>query len=184
MGNVSGWGTLSAGGSQPNILNVVTVPFVSDNVCKSRYSTLSEQMMCAGNVEEGGVDSCQGDSGGPLTWRDAQGKWNIIGVVSWGIGCANPGSPGVYAEVFKVLDWVKSNSQAGGNEQCDGSNPTKPTPSTSGPAETTTNTEETTSSDMTDTTGWSNTDTNGWSDMTDTTGWSDTDTTGWSGGWW
>jgi len=195
--NVSGWGTLSAGGSQPNILNVVTVPFVSDNVCKSRYSTLSEQMMCAGNVEEGGVDSCQGDSGGPLTWRDAQGKWNIIGVVSWGIGCANPGSPGVYAEVFKVLDWVKSNSQAGGNEQCDGSNPTKPTPSTpgptpapstSGPAETTTNSEETTSSDMTDTTGWSNTDTTGWSntdttgwsDMTDTTGWSNTDTNGWS----
>jgi len=63
-------------------------------------------------------------------------------------------SPGVYAEVLKVLDWVKSNSQAGGNEQCDGSNPpnptpTNPAPSTPGPTEaTTTNVESTTSNEF------------------------------------
>jgi len=144
--NVSGWGTLQSGGGSPDILNVVTVPFISDSVCQQKYSnprpgyspaTITDEMICAGNAAEGGIDSCQGDSGGPLTWRDSQGKWNIIGVVSWGYGCADVRHPGVYAEVVKVLDWVKSNSQPGGNEQCDGSNPTptpsSPAPSTEGP---------------------------------------------------
>jgi len=121
MFNVSGWGDLEYdSGSYPNILQVVTVPFVSDNVCKDKYGNdrITEQMVCAGNIEEGGIDACQADSGGPLTWKDTNGKWNIIGVVSWGGGCADPRYPGVYAEVFKVLDWIKSNTQAGGHEQC------------------------------------------------------------------
>jgi len=135
MFNVSGWGRLSPGGNIPAILNVVTVPFLSDSDCQSKYGNpplgyppaqITDQMICAG---KGGIDSCQGDSGGPLTWRDPQGKWNVIGVVSWGYGCADSRFPGVYAEVFKVVDWVKSNSQAGGNEQCNGGSPTNPTPS-------------------------------------------------------
>jgi len=126
MFNVSGWG-ISGWGTElefrPDILKVVTVPFVSDSVCKDKYEAvqkpITEQMICAGNVAEGGIDSCGGDSGGPLTWRDAQGKWNVIGVVSWGSNrCGDRRFPGVYAEVYKVLDWIKSNTQAGGHEQC------------------------------------------------------------------
>jgi len=136
MFNVSGWGRLVSGGQQPDVLNVVSVPFIEDSVCTDKYAaagqTITDQMICAGNLEEGGIDSCQGDSGGPLTWRDGAGKWNIIGVVSWGIGCADARFPGVYAEVFKALDWVKSNSQAGGSGTCDGTNPNPTTTTEAG----------------------------------------------------
>merc|ERR1711997_29687 len=93
---VSGWGTLSSGGGQPNVLHAVQVPYITNEACQAAYDghEITSNMMCAGNVEEGGVDSCQGDSGGPLVVHET-----IVGVVSWGIGCAWAGKPGVYARV-------------------------------------------------------------------------------------
>ena len=57
--NVSGWGTLESGGSQPQVLNVVQVPPVSDTVCQEQYkqygpNTITPQMMCAGKPGTGG----------------------------------------------------------------------------------------------------------------------------------
>ena len=70
--------------------------------------TISEVMLCAG-IREGGIDSCQGDSGGPLTYHNStSGKTSLVGVVSWGIGCAERTRAGIYARVghCQVLSWI------------------------------------------------------------------------------
>ena len=47
-----------------------------------------------------GEDACQGDSGGPLVYRnDKRKKYELVGVVSWGIGCAKKGYPGIFAKL-------------------------------------------------------------------------------------
>jgi len=106
---VAGWGALTEGGSSPVILYKVDVPVVSDDDCRASYGagSISDDMICAG---EGGKDSCQGDSGGPMMCE--RGGTNFLcGVVSWGLGCARPGYPGVYTEVSYFEDWVKEATQ-------------------------------------------------------------------------
>lgn len=58
-------------------------------------------MICAG-FENGGRDSCFGDSGGPLVINGM-----LVGVVSWGIECASPFYPGVYARVSYARKWIQ-----------------------------------------------------------------------------
>lgn len=103
---VSGWGKMKTGIAWS--LQVAQVPILSDKTC-GRYDVIggafrSSIMMCAGKLE-GGVDSCQGDSGGPLV-KAVDGRFTILGVVSWGFGCAEPKKPGVYARVAKFVDWI------------------------------------------------------------------------------
>ncbi|KAK8390964.1 hypothetical protein O3P69_016961 [Scylla paramamosain] len=104
---VSGWGTLSSGGSQPTTLHQVRVKTMTNEQCKNTdYSddSITNNMICAG-TPNGGKDSCQGDSGGPLVTDDADSS-QLIGVVSWGIGCANKDYPGVYTRVTNYLSWI------------------------------------------------------------------------------
>ena len=61
-------------------------------------------MVCAG-FNNGGYDSCQGDSGGPLIMTNSDGEYELIGIVSWGYGCAEPGYPGVYSKIHSRLNW-------------------------------------------------------------------------------
>ena len=51
----------------------------------------------------------QGDSGGPLNYEDpATGLYSVIGIVSFGIGCAEVGHPGVYTRVSSFLSWIEN----------------------------------------------------------------------------
>lgn len=95
MATVLGWGALVEGGTASATLHKADLPVAVDQQCTTAYGSRysAQTMLCAGYAQ-GTVDSCQGDSGGPLV---ADGK--LIGLVSWGNGCARPGNPGVYARV-------------------------------------------------------------------------------------
>ncbi|MQS11130.1 serine protease [Streptomyces kaniharaensis] len=97
---IAGWGAAVEGGAQQQHLLKATVPYVDDATCTKAYPGLvTAASLCAGYVDQGGVDTCQGDSGGPMFRRDAAGGWIQVGIVSWGNGCARPGFPGVYTKV-------------------------------------------------------------------------------------
>lgn len=98
---VTGWGTTSEGGTISDVLQEVTVNVVENSQCKKAYSImLTSRMLCAG-VPGGGKDACQGDSGGPLIHNN-----ELLGIVSWGTGCAREKYPGVYCGVPEVYDWL------------------------------------------------------------------------------
>ena len=114
LATIAGWGATEEGGELPDTLQKAQVPITTDEYCESAYSDEDgwdfdpETMVCAG-FPEGGVDTCQGDSGGPL-FADASGARRVVGVTSWGNGCAQEGFPGVYARVADTTlrTWVES----------------------------------------------------------------------------
>ena len=61
-------------------------------------------MICGG---ESGVDTCQGDSGGPLI-ANINEKYTLVGVTSFGLGCAQKNSPGVYVRVSSFIDFINN----------------------------------------------------------------------------
>ncbi|XP_067000659.2 trypsin-1 [Anabrus simplex] len=102
---VTGWGvTKEDNPDVPATLRKVEIPVVDHAKCAKMLEGITANMLCAG-YEEGKKDACQGDSGGPLA---ADGK--LIGVVSFGEGCAEPNSPGVYTDVSKYRKWIKDNA--------------------------------------------------------------------------
>nr|CAD7438736.1 unnamed protein product [Timema bartmani] len=112
----AGWGTLQEDGKPSCLLQDVEVPVLSNEECRnsSRYlpSMISDNMLCAGFLT-GKKDSCQGDSGGPLFVQRTDKKYELIGVVSWGNGCARVGYPGIYTRVTRYLDWIIEHSRDG-----------------------------------------------------------------------
>ncbi|KAK7057018.1 CLIP domain-containing serine protease, partial [Halocaridina rubra] len=108
-GTVIGWGALAYQGPVSPVLQKVSVPVWTNQDCDDAYDqSIKSSMVCAGNPR-GGQDSCQDDSGGPLMTING-GKWNIIGIVSFGTRCAEPGTPGVYTRVSSFLDWIRNNA--------------------------------------------------------------------------
>ncbi|XP_047488843.1 transmembrane protease serine 2-like [Penaeus chinensis] len=106
---ITGWGAQQEGGSTSGTLFEVTVPTMTNTECNNKHGgSITDNMICAG-IPEGGKDSCQGDSGGPLVVEE-YGKWKLVGVVSWGYGCARPDRPGVYARVTQYLRWISDST--------------------------------------------------------------------------
>uniref|UniRef100_UPI00398F78A9 hyaluronan-binding protein 2-like n=1 Tax=Pristiophorus japonicus TaxID=55135 RepID=UPI00398F78A9 len=105
---ISGWGTTESGNGSKYLLDT-SVKLISQRSCNKSTSyngALDMSMICAGNLEQGGVDSCQGDSGGPLACLK-DGHYQIYGVVSWGDRCGLKNKPGVYARVTTFLNWIQ-----------------------------------------------------------------------------
>ncbi|KAJ9088376.1 hypothetical protein DSO57_1023726 [Entomophthora muscae] len=95
MLKVVGWGTVSKGGKNSDVLLEIELPVFNKNACKGIYAKLdTRSQFCAGFLD-GGKDSCQADSGGPI-FEMKNGIPVLVGIVSWGEGCAKKGFPGVY----------------------------------------------------------------------------------------
>ncbi|CAI9720355.1 tryptase beta-2-like [Octopus vulgaris] len=88
-----------------------SLDIIYDAVCKARVFTLPDEernsytfydgAFCASGYSK---DACYGDSGGPLQcYRN--GKWHIIGIISYGYKCGE--YPGAYANVNYFYDWIQ-----------------------------------------------------------------------------
>jgi secreted trypsin-like serine protease len=91
----SGWGHTREGGAVSQTLLCVDLPLLSDLECQEAHSTWTNAMGCAG-WQQGGMDACQGDSGGPYVVT-INGVRLLLGLTSFGDGCARPDAPGFLA---------------------------------------------------------------------------------------
>ncbi|CAH1239262.1 ANGPTL1 [Branchiostoma lanceolatum] len=119
IGTVSGWGALFAGGSASKKLMKIILPVVSMAQCRSSHPqwahVINQNVFCAGR-KRGGKDACKGDSGGPFA-AFYNGRWNLLGVVSWGDGCALRGKYGVYTRLHRFRDWIMEHTKEHTGEQ-------------------------------------------------------------------
>ncbi|XP_073502340.1 transmembrane protease serine 9-like [Phyllobates terribilis] len=117
---LTGWGQTGekAKLAAPQTLQEVDLPLINYMDCNKMFQKafntslpfnfVKKDMICAG-YPEGKKDGCQGDSGGPLVCKNGE-SWILVGIVSWGIGCARPGNPGVYTKVSNFSSWIQNES--------------------------------------------------------------------------
>ncbi|XP_041834358.1 coagulation factor VII isoform X2 [Melanotaenia boesemani] len=111
---VSGWGRRSENGPTSNLLRRTMVPRMRTQTCVEESGVqLTENMFCAGYLD-GRSDSCKGDSGGPLVTNYRKTAF-LLGIVSWGKGCARPGNYGIYTRVSNYLEWIHNRTATSQN---------------------------------------------------------------------
>lgn len=107
---VSGWGRRSENGPISHILRRLRIPRIRTEQCREDSGVLlTPNMFCAGYIE-GRQDSCKGDSGGPLVTKYKKTVF-LLGIVSWGKGCARPGNYGIYTRVSNYLEWIHNRTE-------------------------------------------------------------------------
>lgn len=100
---------MQGGGSTSNQLRQVQSFSINQDICAAVYAVfganVTAHMLCSGWFNNGGRDQCQGESGGPVYHNDV-----VVGITSWGYGCANLALPHVNARVSRLANWIQSNS--------------------------------------------------------------------------
>jgi secreted trypsin-like serine protease len=117
---VAGFGKDEFDGKFQVVQRKVDMPIIDDNSCNNDLKNalnaqrsgsgnrfnLSPSEICAGG--EVGKDACTGDGGSPLVCQSKTGKWTVVGIVTWGVGCASD-IPGVYARISHFVNWIDRN---------------------------------------------------------------------------
>jgi secreted trypsin-like serine protease len=113
--SVTGWGVTSTGPDARASANLkqLWLTRVPNHLCSQALrggtTKIDNSVLCA-SASKG--DTCQGDSGGPLTAETQNLSFPdrvqvLVGVVSWGRGCAVAGNPGVYTRITAHLGWIR-----------------------------------------------------------------------------
>ncbi|XP_055611765.1 phenoloxidase-activating factor 2 isoform X2 [Uranotaenia lowii] len=112
---ISGWGKNDfVNGAYQAIQKEVDVPVRSSADCETALRTTrlgtnfqldTTSFICAGG--EAGKDACTGDGGSPLVCG-LGGRFFVVGLVAWGIGCGTTNIPGVYVNVASYVQWITS----------------------------------------------------------------------------
>ena len=123
-----GWGSTSFGGRPSTALKQVILPILDTNKWPCNiFTTFNQGQICAGELS-GGADTCQADSGGPLMIENADNRWEIVGITSFGkswleffiiffSSCSlisivdfsgKPNSPGIYTRVGMYKEFIRS----------------------------------------------------------------------------
>jgi secreted trypsin-like serine protease len=124
---VSGWGVTEFSSYGSDTLRAAVTPVIDDVVCGGDGANggafHAALMVCAGYLS-GGIDTCQGDSGGPLQapGQSADGGllYRLIGITSWGYGCAAANAPGVYSRAAEPALRAEIAAQVAGLEDANG----------------------------------------------------------------
>ncbi|XP_043235315.1 clotting factor G beta subunit-like [Amphibalanus amphitrite] len=122
--SLAGWGLTEFAGSRSDVLQEAELRVVAPESCEAAYrqlptfgtefpAGLTDSVLCATGGGGGGGelarDACRGDSGGPLVRRLADGSYQLVGIVSAGVGCGNPEFPGLYTRISAHIDWILQN---------------------------------------------------------------------------
>merc|ERR1711941_176726 len=108
--HVAGWGKDEVDGQFQFIPKKVDLSLIPAAQCEAKLKV-------ALNARKPGVgdrfqldssEICAGDGGSPLVCQAKSGRWTVVGLVSWGIGCASE-LPGVYVDIAHYRDWINAN---------------------------------------------------------------------------
>jgi secreted trypsin-like serine protease len=115
---ILGLGVLSESTDErPKVLQQVNVHAIPNSECEQRQDPdrdmtfegrIMESHMCTWSDPTNDKDACGYDSGGPIVMMgDSPDQDVVVGLVSWGEGCADEVFPGVNARVSSVYDWIR-----------------------------------------------------------------------------
>ena len=88
---------------QTTVRIITNAPLMNQNVTPNMIMASDANNTSDPNDNE---DTCQGDSGGPLI-ASYRGVKYLVGLTSFGVGCALDGYPGVYTRVSRYLGWIR-----------------------------------------------------------------------------
>ncbi|KAH8254456.1 hypothetical protein KR032_010183, partial [Drosophila birchii] len=111
----TGWGhSNSTSRTMEHLLKRIVLPVVDHESCQrllrltvlGRRYRLHDSFICAGGVK--GRDTCTGDGGSPLfcTMPGQADRYQLAGIVSWGIECAEKDVPAAYTNVAHLRSWI------------------------------------------------------------------------------